>query len=146
MPSISARATLKYCGVLSPDIAWTTDVYDKNHIPTSSRKTKSVIRGVRDNRPHPQDSGERVHFEGLERKALLSPPSLNLRFDIFELRETKLPVRLINIANYRRLVQGHETPLMVKGDIEDVSSELDNESLKLHFLNETARAILLSTS
>ncbi|GFS82160.1 hypothetical protein TNCV_250201 [Trichonephila clavipes] len=28
----------------------------------------------------------------------------------FELRETKLPVRLINTANERKLVQGHETP------------------------------------
>ncbi|GFV19032.1 transposable element Tcb2 transposase [Trichonephila clavipes] len=52
----------------------------------------------------------------------------HLRFDIFELQETKLPVRLINTTNERRLVQGHETaPLRVKGDIEDVSSELGDE-------------------
>ncbi|GFV47959.1 hypothetical protein TNCV_1994431 [Trichonephila clavipes] len=43
------------------------------------------------------------------------------------LQETKLPVRLINTTNEQILVQGHETPLRVKGDIEDVSSELDNE-------------------
>ncbi|GFY05721.1 hypothetical protein TNCV_4403881 [Trichonephila clavipes] len=43
-------------------------------------------------------------------------------------QEAKLPVRLINTTNERRLVQGHETiPLRVKGDIEDVFSELDNE-------------------
>ncbi|GFY01209.1 hypothetical protein TNCV_5076761 [Trichonephila clavipes] len=47
----------------------------------------------------------------------------------YELQETKLPLRLINTPNERRLVQGHETtPLRVKGDIEDVSSELDNGS------------------
>ncbi|GFY00756.1 hypothetical protein TNCV_2141481 [Trichonephila clavipes] len=39
--------------------------------------------------------------------------------------ETMLPVRLINATNEWRLVQGHETPLRVKGDIEDVSSELE---------------------
>ncbi|GFU54313.1 hypothetical protein TNCV_576891 [Trichonephila clavipes] len=50
----------------------------------------------------------------------------HLRFDIFKLQEMKLPVRLINTTNERRLVQGHETPLRDKGDIEDVSSELDN--------------------
>ncbi|GFU88211.1 transposable element Tcb1 transposase [Trichonephila clavipes] len=50
----------------------------------------------------------------------------HLRFDIFELLETKLPVRLINTTNERRLVQGHETtPLRVKWDIEDVYSEMD---------------------
>ncbi|GFX99218.1 hypothetical protein TNCV_2493991 [Trichonephila clavipes] len=42
--------------------------------------------------------------------------------------KTKLPVRLINTRNEWRLVQGHETtPLWVKGDIRDVSSELYNE-------------------
>ncbi|GFY29540.1 hypothetical protein TNCV_2627101 [Trichonephila clavipes] len=50
----------------------------------------------------------------------------HLRFDIFELQETKLPVRLVNTTKERRLVQGHETPLRVKGDIEDASSELDS--------------------
>ncbi|GFX02611.1 uncharacterized protein TNCV_728651 [Trichonephila clavipes] len=55
--------------------------------------------------------------------AMLKP----LRFDIFELQGMKLLVRLINATNERRVVQGHETtPLRVKGDIEDVSSELDN--------------------
>ncbi|GFS96390.1 hypothetical protein TNCV_17241 [Trichonephila clavipes] len=34
--------------------------------------------------------------------------------------------RLVNTTNERRLVQGHETQLRVKEDIEDVSSELDN--------------------
>ncbi|GFT55005.1 hypothetical protein TNCV_2325191 [Trichonephila clavipes] len=52
----------------------------------------------------------------------------HLRFDIFELQETRLPLRLINTTNERRLVQGQEaqetTPQRVKGDIEDVSSEL----------------------
>ncbi|GFU37814.1 hypothetical protein TNCV_1063521 [Trichonephila clavipes] len=38
----------------------------------------------------------------------------------------KLLVRLINTTNERRLVQGHETPLRIKWDIKDVSSELDN--------------------
>ncbi|GFU29697.1 MAM and LDL-receptor class A domain-containing protein 1 [Trichonephila clavipes] len=50
----------------------------------------------------------------------------HIRFDIFELQETKVPVRLINTTNERRLVHGHETPLRVKWDIEDVSSELEN--------------------
>ncbi|PRD22983.1 UNVERIFIED_CONTAM: hypothetical protein NCL1_47634 [Trichonephila clavipes] len=50
----------------------------------------------------------------------------HLRFDIFELQETKFPVLLINTTNEWRLVQGHETPPRMKGDIEDVSSELDN--------------------
>ncbi|GFT45178.1 hypothetical protein TNCV_1544361 [Trichonephila clavipes] len=50
----------------------------------------------------------------------------HLCFDIFELQKTKLSVRLINTTNERRLVQEHETLLKVKGDIEDVSRELDN--------------------
>ncbi|GFU06740.1 retrovirus-related Pol polyprotein from transposon 17.6 [Trichonephila clavipes] len=55
----------------------------------------------------------------------------HLHLDIFELQETKLLVRLINTTDERKLVQVHETtPLKVKGDIEDVSSELDNGDLK----------------
>ncbi|GFV97276.1 hypothetical protein TNCV_2037861 [Trichonephila clavipes] len=51
----------------------------------------------------------------------------HLRIDIFELQETKLPVRLINITNEWRLVQEHVTPLRVKRHIEeDVSIEMDN--------------------
>ncbi|GFY01746.1 hypothetical protein TNCV_1467381 [Trichonephila clavipes] len=50
----------------------------------------------------------------------------HLRFDISMQQETKLPVRLVNTTNDRRLVQGHETPLRAKGDFEAVSSELDN--------------------
>ncbi|GFT73916.1 hypothetical protein TNCV_4895481 [Trichonephila clavipes] len=50
----------------------------------------------------------------------------HLRFDIFELQETNLLMRLINTTNEWRLFQEHETPLRVKGDIEDVSIELDN--------------------
>ncbi|GFV80175.1 uncharacterized protein TNCV_1477371 [Trichonephila clavipes] len=38
----------------------------------------------------------------------------------------KLPVQLINTSSERRLVQGHEIPLNLTMDIEDVSSELDN--------------------
>ncbi|GFX51015.1 hypothetical protein TNCV_2733661 [Trichonephila clavipes] len=50
-----------------------------------------------------------------------------LRFDIFELQETKLLVRRINTTNIWRLVQRRDTtPLRVKGNIEDVSSELDS--------------------
>ncbi|GFT53244.1 hypothetical protein TNCV_4233401 [Trichonephila clavipes] len=48
--------------------------------------------------------------------------------DIAMLQETKLPVRLINTTHERRRGQGYETPLRVKGDIEDVSSELNNGS------------------
>ncbi|GFW28326.1 hypothetical protein TNCV_4639931 [Trichonephila clavipes] len=44
------------------------------------------------------------------------------------LEETKLPMRLINATNEQRLVQEHEIPLRVKGDIEDVSSELFNRA------------------
>ncbi|GFU70189.1 uncharacterized protein TNCV_5057811 [Trichonephila clavipes] len=37
--------------------------------------------------------------------------------------------------------QGHgTTPLSVKGDIEDVPSELDSKGLRLHFLDETSLA------
>ncbi|GFY07150.1 hypothetical protein TNCV_276971 [Trichonephila clavipes] len=54
----------------------------------------------------------------------------HLGFDIHELQETKLSVRLINSTNERRRVQGHgehETTLQrVKGDIEDIASEQDN--------------------
>ncbi|GFV93446.1 hypothetical protein TNCV_1987611 [Trichonephila clavipes] len=50
----------------------------------------------------------------------------DLHFNIFELQEPTLPVRLINTTNERRLVQGHETtPLRMKRDIEDVCS-VDN--------------------
>ncbi|GFX58166.1 hypothetical protein TNCV_4049241 [Trichonephila clavipes] len=42
----------------------------------------------------------------------------HLRFGIFELEETNLPERLINATNERRLVQGHQTPLRGKADIE----------------------------
>ncbi|GFT63213.1 uncharacterized protein TNCV_4747091 [Trichonephila clavipes] len=45
-----------------------------------------------------------------------------------DLQEMKLPALLINTTNERRLVQGIETLLKVKGDIEDVSSELDKGS------------------
>ncbi|GFW72964.1 hypothetical protein TNCV_830871 [Trichonephila clavipes] len=42
---------------------------------------------------------------------------------------------------------GHgTTPLSVKGDIEDVSSELNNGGYRLHFLDETSRTLLLSAS
>ncbi|GFW17667.1 uncharacterized protein TNCV_2652241 [Trichonephila clavipes] len=71
----------------------------------------------------------------------------HLRFNIFKLQETKLPVRLINTTNERRLVQGHETtPLRVKGDMEDACSELDSGSQRLHFLDETPRILLLSVN
>ncbi|PRD36110.1 UNVERIFIED_CONTAM: hypothetical protein NCL1_09648 [Trichonephila clavipes] len=49
----------------------------------------------------------------------------HLRFDLFNLQETKLPVRLINTTNDRRLVKGHEITLRVEKEIEDASSELD---------------------
>ncbi|GFX03917.1 hypothetical protein TNCV_4678221 [Trichonephila clavipes] len=56
----------------------------------------------------------------------------HLRFNIFELQETQLPLRLINTTNERILVQGHETtPLRVKRDIEDVYCELDNGVVKI---------------
>ncbi|GFX56341.1 hypothetical protein TNCV_2242731 [Trichonephila clavipes] len=57
----------------------------------------------------------------------------------------KLPVRLSNTTNERRLVQKHETPLRVKGAIVDVSSELDNGGYRLH-LDEIPRILLLSAS
>ncbi|GFU28991.1 uncharacterized protein TNCV_471081 [Trichonephila clavipes] len=66
----------------------------------------------------------------------------HLHVDIFELQETKLPVRLINTTNNWRLVQGHETPLRVKGDIEDVSSE-DNEGERVNILEGMPRVLLL---
>ncbi|GFS54163.1 hypothetical protein TNCV_2527031 [Trichonephila clavipes] len=49
----------------------------------------------------------------------------HLRFDIFKLQEAKLPVRLMNTTNEQRN-QGHETTsLRVKGDIEDVSTNIE---------------------
>ncbi|GFX71720.1 HTH_Tnp_Tc3_2 domain-containing protein [Trichonephila clavipes] len=69
----------------------------------------------------------------------------HLRLNISDLRETKLPIRLINTINERRLVKGHETtPPRVKRNIEDVSRELDNMGLRLNFLDETPIIILLS--
>ncbi|GFY26957.1 uncharacterized protein TNCV_930981 [Trichonephila clavipes] len=71
----------------------------------------------------------------------------HLRFDIFELQETNLPVRLINATNERRLVQGHGVqtiPMRIKGDIEDVFREMDNGAL--HFLDEIPKILLPSAS
>ncbi|GFV81391.1 hypothetical protein TNCV_2034001 [Trichonephila clavipes] len=60
-----------------------------------------------------------------------------LRFEIFELLETKLPIQLINTTNERKLVQGHKTtPLRVKEDIVDVSSKQSNGGYRLPFLDE----------
>ncbi|GFT53398.1 uncharacterized protein TNCV_3324061 [Trichonephila clavipes] len=67
----------------------------------------------------------------------------HLRFDIFELQEMKLPVRLINTTNKWRLVQGHVPSLRVKRDIEDVSSVQDNGG---YFLDEMPRILLLLES
>ncbi|GFV43447.1 hypothetical protein TNCV_5121 [Trichonephila clavipes] len=51
------------------------------------------------------------------------------------------------VARVHRITQEHgATPLRVKEDIEDVSSELGNEGSRLHFLDETSRTILLSAS
>ncbi|GFV72404.1 uncharacterized protein TNCV_638661 [Trichonephila clavipes] len=49
-------------------------------------------------------------------------------------RETKLPVRLINTTNERRLVQEHKAPMRVDREIENVSSELGNVRLKVALL------------
>ncbi|GFW82573.1 hypothetical protein TNCV_4694551 [Trichonephila clavipes] len=57
-----------------------------------------------------------------------------LHFDIFELQETKLPVRLIDTTNERRQVQGHETTLRVKGNIEDMFTvNWKNDGDEAHF-------------
>ncbi|GFV12455.1 hypothetical protein TNCV_1792341 [Trichonephila clavipes] len=58
----------------------------------------------------------------------------------------KLPGRLINTTNERySRTRGYETtPQRVKGDIEDVSIELDNEFQRLYILDETTRILLLS--
>ncbi|GFY15420.1 hypothetical protein TNCV_1572311 [Trichonephila clavipes] len=67
-----------------------------------------------------------------------------LRFDIFEQQETKLPVRLIYTTNERGIVQGHELiPLRVKEDIEDVSSELDDEGV-LKLSQECQHTLIVS--
>ncbi|PRD31467.1 UNVERIFIED_CONTAM: hypothetical protein NCL1_23457 [Trichonephila clavipes] len=66
-----------------------------------------------------------------------------LTFSSFKKR---LPVRLINTRNERRLVQRHETPQRVKGDIEDVYGELDNGGQRFFLSDETLRIILLSAN
>ncbi|GFY35233.1 uncharacterized protein TNCV_5046071 [Trichonephila clavipes] len=54
---------------------------------------------------------------------------------------------LIAIPYGRLRTRGHGlTPLRVKEDIEDVSSELGNGSYGLHSLDETSRTLLLSAS
>ncbi|GFV00293.1 uncharacterized protein TNCV_2117471 [Trichonephila clavipes] len=58
----------------------------------------------------------------------------------------RLPVRLINTTNERRLFQRQETPLRVKGDIEDVYRELDNGGQRFYFLDETPRILLFSAN
>ncbi|GFS54838.1 uncharacterized protein TNCV_3575711 [Trichonephila clavipes] len=64
------------------------------------------------------------HLPGMFR---LPKSFYNRRGMKFSTQEPKLPVRLINTTNERRLVYGHETtPLRIKGDIENGSSELDN--------------------
>ncbi|GFV93619.1 uncharacterized protein TNCV_1989311 [Trichonephila clavipes] len=70
----------------------------------------------------------------------------HLRFDIFEIQETKLPVLQINTTNEWRLAQGQETLLKVKVDIEDVSREFANGDCRLHFLDKIARILLFSVS
>ncbi|GFT95655.1 hypothetical protein TNCV_310551 [Trichonephila clavipes] len=72
----------------------------------------------------------------------------HLRFDIFDLQETKLPLRLINTTN-ERLVQEHQaTPLRVKGEIEDVSSLApqfhtgNKGNLGAHVANNTYRSAI----
>ncbi|GFX54522.1 hypothetical protein TNCV_792091 [Trichonephila clavipes] len=72
----------------------------------------------------PSSGGSRYQILTLESTLT---QNLHLRLDISELHGIKLPVRLINTTNERRLVQGRETTLRVKGDIKDVSSKLDNE-------------------
>ncbi|GFV38445.1 hypothetical protein TNCV_4393261 [Trichonephila clavipes] len=54
----------------------------------------------------------------------------HLRFDIFELQETNLPVQLINTTNERKVAQGYEIPLRGKRYFEVVSSELDLMGVK----------------
>ncbi|GFW81039.1 hypothetical protein TNCV_4804071 [Trichonephila clavipes] len=54
----------------------------------------------------------------------------HLRFDILEVQETKITVRQINTTNEWKVVQEYEIPLRVKGDFEDVSSELDTTGVK----------------
>ncbi|GFV87898.1 hypothetical protein TNCV_781801 [Trichonephila clavipes] len=70
--------------------------------------------------------------------------------DIFEQQERKLLVQLINTTNERIVVsriRGHETtPLRVKGGIEDVYSELDNDVERLNLLDETPKILLISGS
>ncbi|GFT18251.1 uncharacterized protein TNCV_710611 [Trichonephila clavipes] len=68
-------------------------------------------------------TGTSVHAPQDPRINLLSLKLKHLHFDIFKLQETKLPVRLINTTNERRLIQEHE-------DNEDVSSELDVEGIE----------------
>ncbi|GFW84021.1 hypothetical protein TNCV_1661901 [Trichonephila clavipes] len=47
---------------------------------------------------------------------------------------------------FGRTREHRTTPLRVKEDIEEASSELDNEGQRLHFLDEMSRTVLLSAS
>ncbi|GFV84248.1 hypothetical protein TNCV_3039081 [Trichonephila clavipes] len=73
----------------------------------------------------------------------------HLRFKVFELQETKLPARLINTTNERRLVQGHgDARELYRGGkgFRRCYSEQDNGDLRLHSLDEMPRILLLWAS
>ncbi|GFU93322.1 hypothetical protein TNCV_1860531 [Trichonephila clavipes] len=53
----------------------------------------------------------------------------------------------IDEKNFSSILRQHgTTPLKVKEDVDDVSSELDNGGYRLHFLDETSKTLLLSAS
>ncbi|GFV38589.1 hypothetical protein TNCV_132281 [Trichonephila clavipes] len=91
---------------------------------TCDAETPRKIRGVRNELLHPK----RVEGESVLKHCSGAYPEDRTR-DVMGTEvygSEAQTVRLINTTNEWRLVQGHETPLRVKGDIEDVSSELCN--------------------
>ncbi|GFV50806.1 hypothetical protein TNCV_4237611 [Trichonephila clavipes] len=70
-----------------------------------------------------------------------------LGFNIFEIQETKLPVRLINttmILDYFKDTWTRDNSTKDERGYRRCYSELDNMSLNLHFLDETRGFLLFS--
>ncbi|GFX34565.1 transposable element Tcb1 transposase [Trichonephila clavipes] len=103
----------------------TTDRRGRSHPPqcTTSREDRQIVRVAVTDR----SVTSRAVAQDIESVTHHSVSARSIRRRLQQSEEVKLSVRLINTTNEWRLVQGHDTPLKEKGDIEDVSSEFDNE-------------------